>query len=133
MFGITKNQNSSTDSKHKSKSIRAPLDSGNADFDIREKNRIGLKTETEKDVDRLGLDTNFAEDKIDDELREKLSDTDDVIEKVSIWFYKTEIDKDQLGMDRFYSGAIKPVGSIVLYNQIKMNNLLKIYFNYKKN
>lgn len=131
MFGITKNQNSSTDAPNTSPNQSGPLDSGNADFDIREKNRIGLKTETEKDADRLGLDTNFAEDKIDDELREKLSDTDDVIEKANM-VLQAEIDKDQLGMDRFYSEAIKAVGSIAAVQPDKNEQFAKNLFQLQK-
>ena len=112
MFGITKSQNSSTDAPNSNDNIpKGPLENSNTDFDIRDKNRIGFKSETEKDADRLGLDTSYPSDDVDDELREKLAGTNDILEKADM-ILEAETKKDQLGMDRFYSEAIQAIGSL---------------------
>jgi len=130
MFGITKSQNSSTDAPNTSPDESGPLESGNTGFDIRDKNRIGnLKTETEKDANRLGLDTSFPQDAIDEKLREKLSDNDNIIEKAEM-ILQAEAEKDQLGIDRFYSEAIQAVGSLASIqpdeNELFAKNLLQL-------
>tara|TARA_B100000902_G_scaffold128866_1_gene128072 strand:+ start:964 stop:1938 length:975 start_codon:yes stop_codon:yes gene_type:complete len=130
MFGITKSQNSSTDAPNTNDNIaKGPLEKGNTDFDIRDKTRIGFKTETEKDADRLGLDTSFPADAIDEELREKLAGSDDILEKADM-ILQAEAEKDQLGMDRFYSEAIQAVGNLASIqpdaNEIFAKNLFQL-------
>ena len=132
MFGITKSQDSSTDAPNTSgdSNTSGPLESGNTGFDIRDKNRIGnLKTETEKDANRLGLDTSFPQDAIDEKLREKLSSSDNIIEKAEM-ILQAEAEKDQLGIDRFYSEAIQAVGSLASMqpdeNELFAKNLLQL-------
>ena len=119
MFGITKSQNSSTDAPNTNNNdVKGPLENANTDFDIRDKTRIGFKSEAEKDanklghpLNKLGLDTSYPSDVVDDELREKLGTSDNILEKADM-ILESEIKKDQLGMDRFYSQAIQAIGSI---------------------